>query len=394
MKYKKTQITIFIILGIVIVVIVSLVYTATTSTRKSATKTELKKSEEARLETQPIKTFIENCVSMILKDGLELIGQQGGRLTRVQGGTLARFGNIDNASYSIYPPNPYLEDPYELGLYGDDNLPHLTREGSQSIQLQLERYITNRLDECDFSTFEAQALTITKGTPDIDVTIAKDDVDVRLNYPLDIESASTGAETRISEFSISQRVRLGRIYEFAAYLVRLDTIDISFDIADPANFRDGMSIAVERNAAEYDDIITITDPGSLLKGSPYEFRFARYNRKPLVYSIIPDVDLSTFSDGDTIYLQDMTNTPDEDIRADDPDEDFPLTVFFRLLTPADPISEYQDFGIFLINQAGQIIPSSGAFMANVTCPLGSVQVCAKDDSGLEPYCLDLEPAIC
>ncbi|MFC1704954.1 hypothetical protein ACFLZ6_01345 [Nanoarchaeota archaeon] len=388
MKENKAQVTLFIIVGLVIVILVGIVYSVTKSAKDAETRAETTKTEEVRFETQPVQVFVENCLDKAIKEGLILLGNQGGRLTKEQGGTLSRFRNINNVSYAIYPPSPFIEDPYSLGLYGDNNLPPLTREGSQSMQLQLERFVVNEMDKCNLSTFESQAIKINKGTPIADATLAKDNVDVRLTYQLDVESIATGAKTTLKDFRKSKKVRLGRIYELVSDLITLETTNASFNIASPVNFRDGMSIIVQRDAFENDDTIIITDPGSLIDGVPYRFKFSRYNRKPATYPIVPVVSFDEFDDEDLIYPENISTEP----KADDPDEDFPITVFYRLITPTEAVQE-TDFGNFLIDQAGNIMSGTSGQGVRIVCPFSTVQICTKEQAK-EPYCLDLEPAIC
>src|SRR3989338_5292014 len=103
---KRCQITLFIIIGIVILIIVGLlVYLATYITKKGIEK-EITKSEKIPLAAQPIKTYIETCLDKTAKDAIILIGKQGGYIYNSQGGTLIDFKTLDeNAFFINYESN-------------------------------------------------------------------------------------------------------------------------------------------------------------------------------------------------------------------------------------------------------------------------------------------------
>ncbi len=387
MRTKKAQVTVFIIIAIVVMVVIGIIYSLRAATSRTSTQTEVTRTAETRLESRPIQVFMDNCLDNIVKDGIILIGKQGGRLSVEQGGTLKRFSHIDDVSYSIYPPSKFINNPYEMGLYGADNLPPLTKEGPQSMQLQLERYISNKIKTCNLSSFEIQGLNITKGEPVPSVTIARDNIDVKLTYLLQVQSASTGAKTELTEFTSSQKIRLGLIYQIAAKLVAKDTSNLTFRIDDPANFKEGMSVEVQRNAFGNDDVITIKDPTSFINGSPYEFKLARYNRQAYAYPI--DITDKEFRAGDFLYAENISMDP----KAADPDEDSLLTIIYKLITPGDVTQQEQVFGSFVI-QNGQPVPSQGVLRATIKCPFSIVRVCAKDESPLEPHCTDIGTVTC
>ena len=105
-----------------------------------------------------------------------------------------------------------------------------------------------------------------------------------------------------------------------------DIEDITFNLATAALYN--MEVAVEPKAEN--DIITITDPLSILAGSPFEFRFARKNRKPALRWIDEELELPTFNLNDKMVIENLTT---KDPKAYDPDEDFPTPtpeVFFKV----------------------------------------------------------------
>lgn len=371
-KNKKSQVTIFIIIGIVIVVIVSLIYGISKYASKGETTTAVKKVREAKLNVQPIITYVESCLDRYAKQGLTLLGYQGGRMLVSQGGTSYSFRHIEDASYAIYPPNPLAlkpdpnDDPWRefpyvgadytndvlTGIFGDNRLPPLTKDsGPHSMQLQLEGYVLNTIGECDLSVFENQ-FDIVKGTPSVEAKISKDNVIFNLVYPLEISDIATGAKTTIQDFQANVRIRLGKVYEFVRTLVINDVGKIDFNLATSTLY--GMVVVVEKKD-QGNDLIIISDSRSMLTGSPYQFRFARRNRKPAL-RYITEQDVPSFNSGDIMTLDNIT---DHGPRAYDPDEDLP-SVNFK-----------------------SVVEGTASEIEIIDCDSSPITVCAEDEGNLK-----------
>ncbi len=93
---KKGQITIFIILGIILLFAFIMVYQITTALNKSKLDTEKQKVLNKLLQPAALNIYINDCLEDNLKDGLKLLGQQGGKFWVGQPGGYAEFStNID-----------------------------------------------------------------------------------------------------------------------------------------------------------------------------------------------------------------------------------------------------------------------------------------------------------
>ncbi len=401
---KRCQVTLFIIIGIVILVIVGLLIYLTTYVTKKGIEKEITKSENIPLAVQPIKTYIETCLDKTAKDAIILIGKQGGYIYENFGGLglppllNGAFVDYDNNIYSyiIYPPMtedfpfsskppnyPWINfpiDPYPpyreevfAGDFGLLTLPPLEGLGQMSIQYQLMTYIKNKIKDCmEFNVFEEQGFAVEeKGKLTVDVAIATTDIAVHLNYPLEIKSLTTEETTEISDFYINPKVRLRGIYGFVKELVSNDKNKINFDISDRENYRDDMTTQIRRGDGtdnkNYNDIITIIDNKLLLKDKPYEFNFARRNRRPALYFIKPiNPATNMFHENDWIYESNITKNP----QAIDPDEDENLVFKFDPEGTADSLpTQITSFYELLCNQNGKII----------------IKTSVEDDEGLEDY---------
>ncbi len=351
MKRKKSQISMFVILGIVILVVVSLVlYLAKTVTTKPGQESAAR-VQDLVFEPRPIKEFTNVCLEDMAKEAIFLLGRQGGYLFASQGGTVVDFPETDEGVmfvnhnnyrvvYNILPPRfsiaPYSPDvdlypwktfPFESessneevfeGFFGTVNMLPLTRlQGPNSIQTQIETFIEKNIMDClDFTSF-AKSFEIVVEEPEAEVVIANKDVSVRLKLPITISNPTTQERVSFDDFSTKLDVRLRDMYFFAKGLIKKDVQNIKFDISDRANNKASFNIDVVRSVYSSDDLITISDEKSLINGDPYKYSFARKNRAPALHYRKNNV--FEFGHGHLITRQDLLQG--EELKGYDPDED-------------------------------------------------------------------------
>jgi len=350
MRFKKSQITLFVIAGVVLVIIVSFVFYLRTSAASKQGDSGKTTTQKMKLQLQPIEDYIVQCLNKVTKEGLVLLGRQAGYLYRSQGGLQIDFRNtFEGEIFVNYPAGSEYKVPYGIhplrqnlgkyrfnspeypwdkypsdgaggetfeGLFGIGSLQDITK-----LEQHMEFYIENNMKNCaDWNIF--MEYEITEGELDADFEIAKNDVSVRLLYPLIIKQKSTGDATTMEEFFAGQDVKLREIYVAVEHLIGEDITDINFDIGNDAGLRDGLSVEVIRDVYGQDDVIIVKDEKSLINNEPYEFVFARYNRMPALHYISPTSItrpyLSPITDYDLIpgILGGMAS-----LEADDPDED-------------------------------------------------------------------------
>ncbi|MBN4049236.1 hypothetical protein JYT91_01320 [archaeon AH-315-M20] len=346
-KQKKSQLTIFLILGIVMVTILLVLVLLGRQSIKKTSKQEITDIGEITFDIQPINNFVTECLSIISKDGLKKIGNQGGYLCPNQGGTLPEgycelplgrvfvihgdskvFYNIDNdisqASVNSHPTDifPYTDltlsqqnFEYE-GAFGGNILPALNKSfGPHSIQTQLTSFVEKNIDGClDFSLFKG--FNITKNDKEIKVDIHDDDVVFRMEYPIIINNLVSGEKTEIKNFLVRHKVRVGKLHRFVNKLIEDDISDIKFDIL---NGNQDFDVNIERNVFENDDLIIVIDQKSSIDNLQYEYYFARKNRNPSMFFLTPDeITLPKFTEITSDVL--VPGFP-EAVQVLDPDED-------------------------------------------------------------------------
>ncbi|MBI2128639.1 hypothetical protein HYU07_00220 [Candidatus Woesearchaeota archaeon] len=349
-KSKKSQITVFMIIGIVILIIFGLVFYVISYAAKKESGGETELTEEQLQEIKPIQNYVTFCLDKVSADALQLLGKQGGVIFKSQGGTIKEYDAselgkfyLKDGSYIVpyaimplsisilslsaelpaYPWQDYPNNPPLFRVYGEDRFPPLYKsQGSHSLQRQLESYVNDHIRNCtDFSVFQPQGFSVIAEAPNTSTIIGKKDVSVNLVFPLEITKTAAGQKVKISKFNSNQKVRLKTIYDFVKNIINKDVTDIGFDPRTLSSSE--MQVIVTAEYYNKDDLINIMDTQSKIWNEPYIMRFARKNRMPALQKISNPA--GSFNAGDLI-----TNTSNEikinDVLlfkpvADDPDED-------------------------------------------------------------------------
>jgi len=181
---KKGQLTLFIIIGIVILFLVGLVIFQRNVGLESDTEPNLDV-----LDVTEIKSFVDNCLDKTFVDGIEIIGMQGG----------------------YYYPEDYISVMgFFVPVYHDfrkgDQMPTL-----DSVENELELYISEFLPMCiDLTAFEGYQIQDGEMTVDVSLMM-ENDADVDIYYPLSIRK--NDAEVQISTFSASAELPLRKGFD-------------------------------------------------------------------------------------------------------------------------------------------------------------------------------------
>ena len=119
---KKSQATIFLIIGIVVVMVAISLIVLSRHAAKKVSKQEIIDIKEASFDVQPVKNFVTECLSSTSKNGLKLLGQQGGYLFKGQGGLLIDYPGTDEGIFFIKHENAkviynILSPRFPIGKY-------------------------------------------------------------------------------------------------------------------------------------------------------------------------------------------------------------------------------------------------------------------------------------
>jgi len=193
---KRGQVTIFIIIGIIILLLTTIFILYRNQV------TIFKPEIIIPTEVEPVKNYIEDCIYVTAEEGIRLLGANGGFI---------RFpDSIDNDPSASITTNPFFKDiKTPLWRYrGQTRIP-----SEAQMIADLEYYIEENLNTCMLDLEPFQALfSIEKGNTSVKVELIDDGVLVELNYPLKLVLGQKNQTTTINQFTSLVPLRLKHIY--------------------------------------------------------------------------------------------------------------------------------------------------------------------------------------
>lgn len=229
MNSKKGQLTIFIIVGIVLLFSAALIIFIRQSITQYKPPIEVT-TEQVPTELQPLQQYVTNCIADVAKEGIKKAGIQGGYL--------------DSSKLAIDDSNPTESEGISLSPGGDVKVPYwyymkssnncdsncqfsskqpiLYRSAGtgDSLEEQMDKYVEQRLSSCigEFSSFKSQGFDVKQTSIQATTTIAKTEVFVQVDYPLTV--TKDGREEKLSKFVARVPVNLGKFYDLATELTQ------------------------------------------------------------------------------------------------------------------------------------------------------------------------------
>lgn len=178
---KRGQVTVFIILGIIILLLVVAFISLKSFMTTQQAKVEEEKTQQAALAGESIKVYVESCIERTIRDAILENSFSGGYFILPEKSTTDLFDNI----------------PYYFQNEQDLSLP------DETIAIEIAKYVDEMLDFClnDFRTFQEQGYEITKEKPKSEATLSPQKINVRTSLPITI---TIGTITKqISNFMVS-----------------------------------------------------------------------------------------------------------------------------------------------------------------------------------------------
>jgi hypothetical protein len=240
---KKGQITVFIIVGILMLLGVSLFYyiRQTSITQDLKEQVEGTFTEKVPTEMIPLKNNIELCISQNLERGLRLLEEHGGYITSdldekldyvpyspTESNALEfQFGSRDFIPYWYY-----LQSPNDCvsGCQFDSLMPPLCDNnkncaiaGTESIQQKLEDYVKTELVPClnDFRDYRDMGYSVdVLSAPETEIMIR--DIDVLADVKMPIRITKDGITYTLERFQFSVPSNLKELYEVAYNLTQYE----------------------------------------------------------------------------------------------------------------------------------------------------------------------------
>lgn len=233
---KKSQVTLFMIIGMVIL-IGGAIFFYSTQKMPGKFEPEIKiVQEEVPFEFDPVKEYANACAYSVGVEGLKIIGKQGGYISLAdQALSKEPFAITQNPTESdavSFTKDSELKIPYWWYLKSANNCrgdckfaskrPEL-RQAENSVEKQLERYIDSKFKEClnSFEPFTEQGFKISEeGKIKTDVNIGIRDVSVLVDYPITTERQN--AKSKLTQFSARVPVNINKIYDLASKITSME----------------------------------------------------------------------------------------------------------------------------------------------------------------------------
>ena len=229
---KKGQVTIFIIVGIVILFTFAGVMFVT----QKATGETLTAEGEPLITSVPsvfvpLQTYTENCLEQVGKQGLILLGQQGGYIYP----DLVGQYSADDPSEADGLLLGGVKVPYwhynvqgnkENKIVFSSLQPKLTaaEDGSMSIEVQLSRYVEENLPGClvNYDSFKTQGFRVDFEAQSAAVETIVGEETVGFWLKMEVQAQQGSAETTLEQFYVKVPLKLKKYYEVASLITEAE----------------------------------------------------------------------------------------------------------------------------------------------------------------------------
>ena len=198
---KRGQVTIFVVIGLIMLISVSLFLYFRYSAYSGA--------ELVQPEIVPVKNFVESCIGAVARNGISILGLNGGYITFPE--------EIENdpLSYLSSGPSAAFKNPY-WWYKGISRIPSL-----EDMQGQLDAYIISEMPNCiaDFGELQKDYNIEAGKKIEAETEFTDNDVRVVMTYPLTIKSKTNDTQIKLSKHAVQVPVRLKKTYELAKLIM-------------------------------------------------------------------------------------------------------------------------------------------------------------------------------
>ncbi|MBD3310400.1 hypothetical protein GF351_04230 [Candidatus Woesearchaeota archaeon] len=198
---KKGQVTLFVILGIMVLLSISLFFYFRLS--------QIEVPEVTPPEYVPVQDYVEACIYDTGEEAIRQIGLHGGYVE------IPFQIDRDPSAYLGLDSQGLLKIPYWY---------HNMQNRYPSVSFmesQISDFVEQNLDRClrDFEPMSESFEVTPRGDIEVTTTIAEDDVVIEVDYILNVRLLGEDTESHIGRFSTDFNVRLKRLYDLAVRLL-------------------------------------------------------------------------------------------------------------------------------------------------------------------------------
>jgi len=225
---KKGQITLFIIIGILILFIVLTYLYLTTRTAEESGAAQIEVTSELATYIAPINKYVEACILDLGAEAFKELGSHGGYIDMQDYDLTQRHFNLSQTLYEsdalyTFPLTQSNPVPYWFYLASKTDKCSNCRLETQKpkivdIEYQVNRYIVRHLYSClaGFEPFVKQGLRFTSPDPLVNTTITQSNIFINVTLP--IQATKEGVVLEFAEFVVDLNLDFSNIYELAALI--------------------------------------------------------------------------------------------------------------------------------------------------------------------------------
>ncbi|MBD3248738.1 hypothetical protein GF336_01715 [Candidatus Woesearchaeota archaeon] len=213
MKQKRGQVTVFIIVGIIILLTATIAFYITQRTAV------VKPERVVPPEVEPISDFIDNCV--------EIVGEECVRLLAANGGYLEFPPEVKNNPEASIRFSPLADTRVPLWSYqGLTAIP-----SQQKMEYDIEQYLDENLPSClnNLDQFRQQFDINETENITTEAELTDNGVSIEVTYPLEIESKIRKQKIPIETFRADIPLRLKTVYELAKTILEQENEDAKLE---------------------------------------------------------------------------------------------------------------------------------------------------------------------
>jgi len=205
---KKGQVTIFIIAAIIIVAgIIGYFFLRGSFTGESIPQ-----------DLRPAYDYYISCLGATAEEGIHLLGEQGGYIE------VPEF-EPGSAYMPFSSQLDFLGQPIPYWMYVSGN--NLLKEQvptKSSMAAELESYVAERVEDCDFTEFELMGYDVYVDEGSVEVDINKLDVGMKVNSKVTIFKGEQSVVIESHKFSVDSK--LGKFYDMAMDVYNFEKADM------------------------------------------------------------------------------------------------------------------------------------------------------------------------
>ncbi len=237
---NKAQVTLFIIMGLILLVVAGLVFYV------ALVNNDDKVVFKGEVDARGIEFMIDNCISKVGREGLDLLGKNGNYID------VPGVLEVNGTSYWIYQ-------------YA--NVMPILNSSIDEFQI----WFNNNFENCvDYSSFVGY--NVETGSANSTIDYSAEEVIIKLNYPLKVTQQDK--QKTIDSFENVLNVRYRRVYERAREMVNAHFIP-SFDYRQPFQLVDSRDFKINYTLNDENNLLfTVIDDVELEQNNKYIFNFA------------------------------------------------------------------------------------------------------------------------